>query len=79
MTQSQDIEPMESTMGTKHGAAAARYDFRDHLTVVELNQVVEAVKAGEMSARRAALLLSPDATEADVLAMAEMQALRRAA
>lgn len=69
---------MEHAMGTLRGPADSRFDFRAHLARSELSSIIDAVRAGELTARRAALLLSPEATEDDVLALAA-EPLRRAA
>lgn len=74
-------EQMEGAMGTMNGAgrAAGRVEFCDHLTASELRSVLDDVAGGTLSARRAALLLSPEATEADVQALAGRVEYRRAA
>ncbi|WP_377358792.1 hypothetical protein [Rhodocista pekingensis] len=65
-------------MGTLRGPADGRFDFSALLAPSELSGIVDAVRTGELSARRAALLLSPDATEDDVRALVA-EPLRRAA
>ncbi len=74
-------EQMEGAMSTMNGAgrAAGRVDFRDCLTKAELRSVLDGVATGELSPRRAALLLSPEATEADVRALVGEFEYRRAA
>ncbi|MFC7333608.1 hypothetical protein ACFQPS_10580 [Rhodocista pekingensis] len=69
---------MEHAMGTLRGPADGRFDFSALLAPSELSGIVDAVRTGELSARRAALLLSPDATEDDVRALVA-EPLRRAA
>lgn len=74
-------DQMEGAMGTDNGAgrAAGRVDFRNYLTAAELRGVLDGVAAGELTPRRAALLLSPEATEADVRVLADKVEYRRAA
>jgi hypothetical protein len=72
---------MEGAMRTINGAGqvAGRVDFCNHLTASELRSVIDGVRTGELNARRAALLLSPEATEADVAALAGTVEYARAA